>query len=620
MLTIKRKLLLSIGIPFFLSFVIGLSVVLFISYTNISNEIEASILRQNNTMIDSMSNLVSSTAKSYMQAISDMTQIDSTILENLSNENFLMNGYIYLVDRNGIITQHPDKTLIGTESVNIDWLLSRDLYRKEFYNYEFENRDKLLYKYFNEDLDMFVLTSVYIDDFSSYINIHDLRAAMGKIKIGSSGYPFIITEDGLCLTHPEEKYLDTYMNNLQDADGNFFIQRVINEKNGFFKYNWDTGDGVKVKTLYFSYDKNSKLIICSTGFIEDYYTSFKNTLDIIILTTILILLISALILFRVSESFLKPIERLTEMSIEITKGKLDQVFIKSNTMEINTLGTNFIHMQDSIKNNLKTLENAINTKTQELQEAQAHLIQSEKMSSLGSLVAGVAHEINTPVGIGVTAASHLEHESAHFLNMYENGNLTKSAFEEFIKNTNIESKILLANMNKAASLIQSFKKVAVDQSIELIRKFNVKEYIEDLLISLKHKLKSKDISIKINCDEDLVMNSYPGPLSQILTNLIINSFIHGFDDYNKGEINISVIQKNRDIVDIVYTDNGVGIPEDVILKVFDPFFTTKRNNGGTGLGLHLVFNIVNSTLNGTITCHNIKPHGVEFHMRLPIMA
>lgn len=619
-MTIKKKLLLSIGIPFIISLIFALTLVMLITSRNISKEIKTSIQRQNDTIVDNMSNLVTSYAESYMRAISDITRLDPSIINNISDENFLINGYIYLVNKDGIITNHPDKEKIGTESINKEWLLSEGLESTGFYKYIYEGRNKLLYKYFNPNLDLYVLTSAYIDDFSNTINIKDLRSAMDRIKIGKTGYPFIITTDGLCLTNQVEEYIDTNLTDLQDADGNYIIQRVLREKNGNFSYNWVSENGkIRVKTLNYSYDKNSKLIICSTGYIDKFYETFNTTVKVVIISSIIILIVSSLILFSVSESFVKPIESLSELSIEITKGNLEQTFEKSNTKEINTLGKNFIFMQNSIKHNLESLEEAVNKKTEELKEAQHHIVQSEKMSSLGRLVAGVAHEINTPIGIGVTAASHLEKETNNIFKMYEKGDMTKTSFEKYMEHTIIESKMLLTNLNRAASLIQSFKKVSVDQSEEVRRKFNVKEYIEDLLISLRHKLKSKQINIFIHCLDDLVINSYPGPLSQILTNLIFNSYMHGFENKENGDIHI-IITVNNGEVELLYYDNGLGITKELIPKVFDPFFTTKRNKGGTGLGLHLVYNIVMSTLNGSISCTNRPNNGAEFNIRFPIMA
>lgn len=619
-MTIKKQLLINIGIPFILSLLIALTLVMFITSRNISKEVETSIIQQNSLIVDNMANLVSSYAESYMRAISDITRIDPSIINNIATKNFLINGYIYLVNKEGIIMDHPDKNRIGTESVNKTWLLSEDFESSGFYKYIFEDREKLLYKYFNKSLNMFVLTSAYIDDFSNAININDLRTAMDRIKIGNTGYPFIINSEGLCLTHQDKQYIDKTLTDLKDADGNYIIQRVLEEKNGNFRYNWLSKDGkLRAKNLYYSYDKTSKLIICSTGYIDEYYKTFNTTIKIVILCSLIILIISSLILFNVAESFVKPIELLSELSIEITKGNLNQVFVKGNTKEINTLGKNFLFMQNSIRFNLETLEDAIEEKTNELEKAQAHLIQSEKMSSLGSLVAGVAHEINTPVGIGVTAASHLEKETRQFLEMYKNGKMTKTAFEKYMSDTTIEAQILLTNMNRAATLVQSFKKVSVDQAIELKRQFNIKDYINDLLISLKHKLKSKNIDIIIHCDDDMEIISYPGPISQILTNLILNSYIHGFDNISTGEIHI-VISIINNHINLKYYDNGLGIQEDIMSKIFDPFFTTKRNKGGTGLGLHLVYNIVVSTLNGTISCNNRFNGGTEFIIIFPMMA
>lgn len=619
-MTIRNKLLFNIGLPLLTTLIISFSLILFITTNRISKEIESSIQQQNNSIVTNVSNIVSNSAKSYLLAISDLTKIDTSILDNITNKNFLSNGYIYIVNKQGYITYHPDRSKIGEKSINSEWLTSNNVNENDFYKYDYEGREKLLYKYFNSDINKFVLTTAYIDDFSESINMIDLRVSMKKIKIGKTGYPIILTQEGLCQSHPEPEYIESNILDYKDADGNYIFKRIVNELNGNFKYNAVSSSGEnRKKIIYFNYDKNSKLIVCTTGYIDEYYETVTTTFKMFLISFISVVILTFFTFIHLSKSFLKPIESLSKLSIEITKGNHNQQFINSNMDEINTLGKNFLSMQDSIRDNLNNLEEAIQRKATELQDAQDNLIQSEKMSSLGGLVAGVAHEINTPIGIGVTVASHLEKETADFKEKYTTGKMTKSSFEKYMENTKIESKILLSNMNRAATLVQSFKMVSVDQATELNRHFYVKEYIEELLVSLNPKIKSKRINITIDCNNEMVINSYPGALSQILTNLILNSFLHAFENLDEGEITISIIL-NNDILQLIYSDNGIGISEEYKDKIFDPFFTTKRNKGGTGLGLHIVYNLVNTTLNGSIKHLDQEEIGSTFSIVFPVMA
>ncbi|CAN2050403.1 hypothetical protein GMMP1_930014 [Candidatus Magnetomoraceae bacterium gMMP-1] len=251
-----------------------------------------------------------------------------------------------------------------------------------------------------------------------------------------------------------------------------------------------------------------------------------------------------------------------------------------------------------------------------LKSTQAKLVQSEKMAALGDLVGGVAHEINTPVGIGVTAASHLEEKTRECNALFEFGKLKRSDLETYLKTASSSAEMILSNLRRAASLIQSFKQVAVDRANEVKRIFNLKEYIDDVLLSLRPKLKKTQHRINITCPEDIKLNSYPGALSQIVTNLIVNTLIHGFENIDSGEINFD-ISEERDIILFKYQDNGKGIEPNNLNKIFDPFFTTKRGRGGSGLGMHIVYNLVTQTIGGSIECISTPGKGTCFIIQIP---
>ncbi len=261
------------------------------------------------------------------------------------------------------------------------------------------------------------------------------------------------------------------------------------------------------------------------------------------------------------------------------------------------------------------LENLIET----LKRTQSQLVQSEKMVALGTLVAGMAHEVNTPIGVAVSAASHLKDKSRALLLSYESGGLKKSAFEQYIK-TNVESAdILLSNLNKAAELIVSFKNVSADQVSEEKRHFYVKEYLWQIQTSLQPKLKKTLLSIYIDCDSQLRVYSYPGAFSQIMTNLILNTVTHGYGAKEEGKVDIT-ITGNQNYLRLIYQDYGKGMDEEHVKRVFEPFFTTKRGQGGTGLGMNIVYNLVHDTFGGTIHCESAPYHGVRFEIDLPLLS
>jgi len=252
-----------------------------------------------------------------------------------------------------------------------------------------------------------------------------------------------------------------------------------------------------------------------------------------------------------------------------------------------------------------------------LQTAQDYLVRSEKLVALGGLVAGIAHEINTPIGTTVTAATHLEDETQRIKKMYENEDLGADELEEYFSICNEATRLISLNCKRAADLILSFKQVAVDQTSEEKRIFDLKTYIEEIILSLRPELKKHPHQIEIKCQPDITLNSYPGMFSQLLSNLIVNSLTHAWDEGEQGIIQINVDNISDNQVKIIYHDNGKGIPISDQDKVFDPFFTTKRGNGGSGLGLHILHNLIYQRLEGELQLNSSENNGTTFTIILP---
>ncbi|MEV3821886.1 MULTISPECIES: ATP-binding protein [Aeromonas] len=254
----------------------------------------------------------------------------------------------------------------------------------------------------------------------------------------------------------------------------------------------------------------------------------------------------------------------------------------------------------------------------DLKQAQQTLVESEKMASLGSLVAGVAHEINTPIGISVTASSYLQERVADFKQHIESKQLSRSYLNEFTVNLDESMQLLQGNLRRASELIASFKQVAVDQSSEARYNFSLADNLHQVVVSLGHKLKKAQCEVDIQCDPKLSIFSFPGSFTQIYSNLILNSINHGFDNWDKPKkITIKVEQQGEELL-IDYSDNGRGIPPEILPRIFDPFVTSKRGQGGSGLGTHIIYNLVVQLLRGRINCISEPEQGAQFHIRLPI--
>ena len=269
---------------------------------------------------------------------------------------------------------------------------------------------------------------------------------------------------------------------------------------------------------------------------------------------------------------------------------------------------------------LRAARDAAEAALQNLQETQASLIEAEKLAALGRLVAGVAHEINSPVGTSLTVASVLERKSAMFVAEVARGGLKRSSLNEFIEVVEDASSLLVSNLNRAAELIQSFKQVAVDKSYLDQRSFDPGDLTEQVMANLRPALPKNNLTLNVDCEPDLAMDSYPGPYGQVLTNLFLNSVAHAFPDGKGGTIEINLRASGKDHVEILFCDDGCGMSFDVRRQAFNPFFTTRRDGGRIGLGLHIVHNIVTNRLGGELELESEPGAGTKIRIVLPRVA
>ncbi|MEH6628899.1 MAG: PAS domain S-box protein [Motiliproteus sp.] len=252
----------------------------------------------------------------------------------------------------------------------------------------------------------------------------------------------------------------------------------------------------------------------------------------------------------------------------------------------------------------------------ELNNAREQLLRSEKLAALGGMVAGVAHEINTPVGNALTAASFISAETVTISDAFNSNQLGRRELARFLTESQETSDILLENLGRAITLIENFKQVAVDQSSDQVRSFKLAEYIDSVAMSLQPVLKQGGHQLRIECPAELEMHSEPGALYQVLTNLIMNSHVHGFSDGRKGEIALVVSAQQQQIL-IDYSDDGQGMDREEHRRIFEPFYTTKRGSGSSGLGMYLVYNLVTENLRGRLQSDSLPGKGVRFRLTLP---
>ena len=254
---------------------------------------------------------------------------------------------------------------------------------------------------------------------------------------------------------------------------------------------------------------------------------------------------------------------------------------------------------------------------EDLRAAQDSLVQTEKLAALGRLVAGVAHELNTPVGTSLTVASAFLNKADRFEADVAGGGVRRSTLTEFIATGREAASQIMINLNHAIDLIQSFKQVAADRNVRDRRRFDLGQVTNQVVKGLRFGLRSQNLTVSVECEPNLAMNSYPGPYGQVLTNLVLNAAAHAFPDDARGSVHIAAQASGKDSVEVLFSDDGCGMSPEVKRQVFDPFFTTRRDQGSTGLGLHIVHNIVTNRLGGRINLETRPGAGTKIQLIVP---
>jgi len=268
----------------------------------------------------------------------------------------------------------------------------------------------------------------------------------------------------------------------------------------------------------------------------------------------------------------------------------------------------------------EALESRVAERTQTLELAMEKLVQSEKLAALGSLVAGIAHELNTPLGAALTCSTTLSAESRELIQMLHSNTLKKSSLDNF-GNTLIEaSQLIERNLNRAIELVSDFKQVAVDTTSSRRRAFNLLDTVNDVVKMFNSQIRHSQHQIQIHIPSAIELDSYPGPFEQVLANLINNSLLHGFESINAGIIQISATLNEHNSIDFCYEDNGCGIKAALHKKVFEPFYTTKLGQGGSGLGMYITYNIVTGVLGGELILESESGQYTRFKIKLPLIA
>lgn len=418
------------------------------------------------------------------------------------------------------------------------------------------------------------------------------------------------------------------------------------------------------KTIPIEYERsnNQKVLLGSliirSNLRDIYIDLFKKALIILLSNAVKTFFVAGFIMYLVEKMITKPLQDITEsfcgttierefQPIELNRpDKYRNDEIEQVASAINAMWRDLKNSYDSLQESQieltkavserdrllevelqfkESLEIKVEERTHELQQSmealdltQKSMIEREKMASLGDVVAGLCHEINTPLGVCVTVASSLSDYNQDFKSTLKEDDLKKSDLDDYVKSIEQAENLLNSSLHRAADLMGHFKQVAIDQTSSHRRNFDLAEMLAEALIVVKPAFKNDKYRLSLNCDAGIVMSSYPGPLNQVISNLIYNAMDHGFQNREKGFVNIfAETMSNDNEVLIEFSDDGAGIEEKHISKIFNPFFTTKPGRGGTGLGLNITYNIITNVLGGSITVHSAEGEGTTFMIKIP---
>lgn len=421
-----------------------------------------------------------------------------------------------------------------------------------------------------------------------------------------------------------------------------------------FDYHQEFGNKAIDTKMFVEYpiiynEKNVGKLQIHADYQDIYHRLWQQAGFILIAEFIKIFIVAFFIIIIVDKLITRHLFQITRYAQQLAPHNLDEELILSNRPivedELDYLVNAINNMRVKLQNDIIKLEDAesallalngelevkvhdrtakVEESNKQLQEslddltlAKDQLVQSEKMASLGQLVAGVAHEVNTPLGICVTSISGLKEKIDSLKYAVSSENLSKTYLTDTLNLLSEYEEIIDRSLKKSVELISSFKSVAVEQHTDPEVRINLHKHVYDVVNTVKTLFKHKKYNININVDKDFSLITYPSAWNQIITNFLMNSHIHGFENCQEGEISIT-FSESKEYLTLDYYDNGKGIPDDLKKRIFDPFVTTKRGQGGSGLGLNIVFNLVNAKLGGTVSLMNSK-QGTHFKVKVPIV-
>ena len=447
------------------------------------------------------------------------------------------------------------------------------------------------------------------------IVLEDVPEMLQMMKQGDNDISYLITGDGTYVYTPElDKIVEK---NMFDKEEPFYqYEEEIKSTSG--QLIPIEMDGQPYYLVSHSVDERGWIIVTliDAKRVEEEVRDRGLVIILILIGTIVIVMYLVYILVKLTT---KPYTLLVDYGRDVAAGNLSRNIpdkYLSRFDEMGALSNSFQSIINTFRNVNKTLEEEIIRKNQELESQFQLIVEQEKNASLGLVVTGVAHEINTPIGNALSLSTFLESKAKKLKAKYDQGLMSKEDFIEFQKIEEQSLDLLIESLKNAAKIIDNFKMISLNHSNENKHLFSVEKVLGSVSFSLKSEYAQTKHKIVINCDENIVINSYSSALSQVITHLVMNSLKHGFKTLEEGRIEITVNNLEQDI-EIYYQDNGCGMTPENVEKMYIPFYTTERGNGASGLGMHVVFNLISQKLGGTIQYTGEANKGMKFRIVLP---
>ena len=594
-------------------------------HTTIEKSLEAAIKSYLSSKVETAADLFADTGLTFKDRSPMESEQVRGVISTLATLKVGLSGYYYGIDGTGKMVFHPQNELVGQMLADTEPVRTQLEMKTGYLEYTWQNPNetelhkKALIMTYLPKYDWIIAATSYRSEFLYMIDKSLLSEIVNKTTIAKTGYSYIFARDGEQIAHPylsksdlkgivsEEEYMD-------------LIHKMFEIKNGPFRYLWrDSSEGRKYeKVVYLKYLPEFDWIIGTAIYKKEILFPVYITLGTYIVAALLTTLSVLFYILRINGKIGGSIGDINTVLQAARNGDLSIRVMPSNVTEVGEIGRNLNYLLESLEKTTReledmnvSLEEKILTRTAELRKATEKFIESEKRSTTSKIVAGIAHEINTPIGVAITAASF---QSSIIEKIRDNHD--EKECEKYLTQWNESSTIILRNLEKAAELISRLKNISMDLEQHEKRTIQIKHLVEHTIHDLRPVIDTKHIEIRTDLPSDVCIFSYPDLLRIIFINLFHNSLYHGYENAEGGTIDLRIEIQDETAV-ITYADNGQGIPEKDRERIFDLFYTTSRRTGKSGIGLSVVHNIVSNFLNGTISVDSRVGEFAKFTITFP---